>query len=80
MNLRRLKPVKSRRGGRVSERQRNRSATSVNYGDFVFDLGDSNARALARGDSDRCQIQKIGRNDPCSCGSGKKSKKCCQEN
>ena len=23
------------------------------------------------------QVQKIGRNDPCSCGSGKKFKKCC---
>ncbi len=23
------------------------------------------------------QVQKIGRNDPCSCGSGQKYKKCC---
>jgi len=23
------------------------------------------------------KVEKIGRNDPCSCGSGKKYKKCC---
>jgi len=26
------------------------------------------------------QVQKVGRNDPCPCGSGKKYKKCCGEN
>lgn len=25
-------------------------------------------------------VPKIGRNDPCPCGSGKKNKKCCGEN
>ncbi len=24
-----------------------------------------------------CKVEKIGRNDPCPCGSGKKFKKCC---
>jgi preprotein translocase subunit SecA len=28
----------------------------------------------------RRQVEKVGRNDPCPCGSGKKYKKCCGEN
>lgn len=38
--------------------------------DKPFDFNASNV-------SDRNTRQKIGRNDPCSCGSGKKYKKCC---
>jgi preprotein translocase subunit SecA len=39
------------------------------------------ARMAGSGDSPQVQQvvrgEKIGRNDPCSCGSGKKYKKCC---
>jgi hypothetical protein len=27
--------------------------------------------------SGRCEVSKVGRNDPCPCGSGRKAKKCC---
>jgi len=43
-------------------------------------MGESNdqfARALAFGDKPYIAPPKVGRNDPCPCGSGKKYKKCC---
>jgi hypothetical protein len=38
------------------------------------------ARAIAYGDKPYTAPPKVGRNDPCPCGSGKKYKKCCGKN
>jgi preprotein translocase subunit SecA len=38
---------------------------------MFFNLGDST------GPVDGAKDKKVGRNDPCPCGSGKKYKKCC---
>ena len=35
------------------------------------------SRTLVKGSPVRRKSEKIGRNDPCPCGSGKKVKKCC---
>ena len=40
-------------------------------GRWVFDDGIMNPKGATR------RVNKIGRNDPCPCGSGKKYKKCC---
>ncbi len=40
---------------------------------MFFNMGDGTASADAAGKKDK----KVGRNDPCPCGSGKKYKKCC---
>ena len=38
------------------------------------------ARAMGTGAAGRARPRKVGRNDPCPCGSGKKYKKCCGVN
>ena len=40
-------------------------------GRWVFVAGDMNPKGPPR------RVVKVGRNDPCPCGSGKKYKKCC---
>ncbi len=50
------------------ERKRIAKATSTN-----IDGGDKKGKTIVKG-------KKIGRNDPCPCGSGKKYKKCCGRN
>ncbi|CAA7622664.1 YchJ family protein [Magnetospirillum sp. UT-4] len=40
-------------------------------GDWLYVDGEVNPRQAPR------QVEKVGRNDPCPCGSGKKYKKCC---
>mgnify|MGYP002626196835 FL=1 len=55
------------------------SSTTVLYRSNAF----SNTLGIIEEDESRPQIdlsQKIGRNDPCPCGSGKKFKKCCGAN
>lgn len=52
------------------------SSTTVLYRSNAF----SNTLGIIEDNENRPQIdttQKIGRNDPCPCGSGKKYKKCC---
>jgi hypothetical protein len=39
--------------------------------------GDSDSRPIPRTEPQPTRTPKIGRNDPCPCGSGKKYKKCC---
>lgn len=40
-------------------------------GQWLYESGKLNPHAVQR------QVSKVGRNDPCPCGSGKKAKKCC---
>jgi len=40
-------------------------------------VGEKTSNALAQGSTMRRAVAKIGRNDPCPCGSGKKYKHCC---
>jgi preprotein translocase subunit SecA len=42
-------------------------------------IGETNAQRAMRAESNRASVksEKVGRNDPCPCGSGKKYKKCC---
>ena len=57
-----------------------RQKTSINFGGAGLPLSElSNVAAMLRGTSPpaRPTDQKIGRNEPCPCGSGKKYKKCC---
>jgi preprotein translocase subunit SecA len=39
--------------------------------------GNGHGRGNGHGASDLSESKKVGRNDPCPCGSGKKYKKCC---
>ncbi len=50
------------------ERERVAEVTATNHGE-----GESKPKTVVKG-------EKIGRNDPCPCGSGKKYKKCCGQN
>ena len=55
------------------------SSTTVLYRSDAF----SNTLGIIEEDENKPEIdlsQKIGRNDPCPCGSGKKFKKCCGAN
>jgi hypothetical protein len=46
----------------------------------ILDLvGEKASNALAQGNTMRRAVAKVGRNDPCPCGSGKKYKHCCIE-
>jgi hypothetical protein len=46
----------------------------------ILDLvGEKTSNALAQGTTMRRAVAKVGRNDPCPCGSGKKYKHCCLE-
>jgi hypothetical protein len=47
------------------------ASASIRYGEST------EAARIARGKAPRLTSTKIGRNDPCPCGSGKKYKKCC---
>ena len=47
------------------------ASASIRYGEST------EAARIARGKTPRLTSTKIGRNDPCPCGSGKKYKKCC---
>jgi preprotein translocase subunit SecA len=51
------------------------SRSAVRGGDAVMQ-----AALKAASTPVRRQVEKVGRNDPCPCGSGKKYKKCCGEN
>jgi SEC-C motif len=42
-------------------------------------VGEKTSNALAQGTTMRRAVAKVGRNDPCPCGSGKKYKHCCIE-
>ena len=46
----------------------------------IFDSPGKNASNQSPAEPVRRREEKIGRNDPCSCGSGKKYKKCCGQN
>jgi len=53
---------------------------AMGHGDFsAFAKGPAAGRVAQAGSSGVVQrrVQKVGRNEPCSCGSGKKFKKCC---
>ena len=65
--VRRLYSVRIKKDEEV-QRQRVATATSENVG------GDGTVKKQPR------RVQKIGRNDPCPCGSGKKYKQCCGRN
>ena len=57
-----------------------RQKTKINFGGAGLPLSElSNVAAIPRGTSAPTPVttQKIGRNEPCPCGSGKKFKKCC---
>jgi tetratricopeptide (TPR) repeat protein len=57
-----------------------REKTTITFGDEGLPLSEmSNADAILRGTSSQVTFgrQKVGRNEPCPCGSGKKFKKCC---
>jgi preprotein translocase subunit SecA len=57
-----------------------RQKAQVNIGGAGLPLGEmSNIAAMLRGRSASSSVtnQKVGRNEPCPCGSGKKFKKCC---
>lgn len=55
-----------------------RQKTQVNIGGAGLPLSEmSNLAAALRGTAAPITRQKVGRNEPCPCGSGKKSKKCC---
>jgi tetratricopeptide (TPR) repeat protein len=55
-----------------------RQKTQVNIGGPGLPLNEmSNMAAIMRGNSAPITRQKVGRNEPCPCGSGKKFKKCC---
>lgn len=51
--------------------QRERAHFRQDGGRWLYVRGDINPKAPPR------QVVKVGRNDPCPCGSGKKHKKCC---
>jgi tetratricopeptide (TPR) repeat protein len=54
--------------------------TTITFGDEGLPLSEmSNAAAIVRRTSSQVTVgrQKVGRNEPCPCGSGKKFKKCC---
>ncbi len=63
--------VKYRAGGKLQD-HREHSVFEKENGDWRF----LDAAALGGGTYRRAE-PKIGRNDPCTCGSGKKFKKCC---
>jgi preprotein translocase subunit SecA len=45
---------------------------------FVLSRGDAEAQAQpSKGKTVKREGKKVGRNEPCPCGSGKKYKKCC---
>ncbi|MBT4699861.1 MAG: hypothetical protein HOB79_02200, partial [Rhodospirillaceae bacterium] len=48
-----------------------RSDFKREQGQWVYTGGQMNPRGEPR------RVQKVGRNEPCPCGSGKKFKKCC---
>jgi tetratricopeptide (TPR) repeat protein len=57
-----------------------RQKTTITFGDEGLPLSEvSNVDAILRGTSSQVTVgrQKVGRNEPCPCGSGKKFKKCC---
>ena len=57
-----------------------RKKTQINFGGEGLPLSElSNVAAMVRGKSSPVNVgkNKVGRNDPCPCGSGKKFKKCC---
>jgi tetratricopeptide (TPR) repeat protein len=57
-----------------------RQKTQVNFGGAGLPLSElSNVAGMLRGTSAPAPVtkQKVGRNEPCPCGSGKKFKKCC---
>ena len=67
--------VDVRSGGRVV-----RQKTTITFGGEGLPLSElSNVAAQLRGTSSPVTVgrQKVGRNEPCSCGSGRKFKKCC---
>lgn len=52
----------------------------MGFGVIIDDLRsarESNVEAMATSAGEQTKSKKIGRNDPCPCGSGKKYKKCC---
>lgn len=51
--------------------QRERAHFRREDGEWLYVRGDINPKAPPR------HVEKVGRNDPCPCGSGKKHKKCC---
>ena len=65
--MRRLYSVRLKKNEEI-KRERVANATSENVG------GDGTVKKKPR------RVQKIGRNDPCPCGSGKKYKNCCGRN
>jgi hypothetical protein len=66
-------------GGEPSTALRAKLATIERLRDAFFGGFEQGAepRAAAPGESARAKPAKVGRNDPCACGSGKKYKKCC---
>jgi tetratricopeptide (TPR) repeat protein len=55
-----------------------RQKTQLNFGGAGLPLSElSNVADRLRGNSTPATRQKVGRNEPCPCGSGKKFKKCC---
>ena len=57
-----------------------REKTTITFGDEGLPLRElSKVAAMLRGTSSLAAVgrQKVGRNEPCPCGSGKKFKKCC---
>jgi uncharacterized protein len=59
------------------ERARFAATARERLPDFVQDAYDALAAARPRAEPLRRDAPKIGRNDPCPCGSGKKYKRCC---
>lgn len=43
------------------------------------EMTEDTKRKLGQADVKHVKLQKVGRNDPCPCGSGRKFKKCCLE-
>jgi len=54
-----------------------RDTPKPNYNQFSPDLSERLMGLLGSLDPETKSVAKVGRNDPCSCGSGKKYKKCC---
>jgi len=56
------------------------SAPRVSSGPSMLSGATTNAPQSQEASTVRRQVPKVGRNDPCPCGSGKKYKKCCGQN
>jgi len=63
----------------VQQRRSVAKSTHENVDEVKSGGGGGASQAASRGKSPAKNREKVGRNDPCPCGSGKKYKKCCMD-